>query len=116
MEQKDCLFCKIAAGDIPSEFLYQDDDIVCFRDIDPQAPVHLLVIPRKHISSLALLDDADLPLIGATVNVANQMARSEGISERGYRLAINCGAQGGQLIPHLHMHLLGGRDLSGMLG
>ena len=112
----DCIFCKIVAGEIPSDTVYQDEEVIAFRDINPQAPVHLLIIPRKHIPSVAHLPEAETPLIGHMVKIANQLAREEGISESGYRLVINCGDQGGQLVPHLHMHLIGGRSLSGTLG
>ena len=112
----DCIFCDIVAGKMPSEIIYQDEEIVAFRDINSQAPTHLLIIPKKHIPSLAHLSEAELPLIGHMVNMANQLAKKEGISEKGYRLAINCGEQGGQLVSHLHLHLLGGRRLSGQLG
>ncbi len=112
----DCVFCKIVAGEIPADILYQDDEVIAFRDINPLAPIHLLIIPRKHISSLVQLSEAESSLIGNMVNTANQLAKREGVAERGYRLVINCGAQGGQLVPHLHMHLLGGRQLSAALG
>lgn len=112
----DCVFCKIVAGEIPSELLYQDEEVIAFRDINPQAPIHLVIIPKKHIPSLALLSEAESSLIGHMVNVANQLAKGEGISEKGYRLAINYGKEGGQLVPHLHMHLLGGHQLSDTLG
>ena len=112
----DCIFCQIVAGKIPSEILYQDEEVIAFRDINPQAPTHLLIIPKRHILSLAHLSDADTPLIGHMTKVANQLAKEEGIFESGYRLVINCGEQGGQLVPHLHMHLLGGRSLSGKMG
>ena len=112
----DCIFCKIVAGEIPSEILYQDEEVVAFRDINPEAPVHVLIIPRKHIPSLAHLSESDSPLIGRMVNIANRLAKEEGISEDGYRLAMSCGEQGGQLVPHLHMHLIGGRKLSDSLG
>ncbi len=112
----DCIFCQIVAGKVPSNILYQDEEVIAFPDINPLAPIHLLIIPKRHIPSLAHLSKAELSLIGHMVNVANQLARKEGIAEKGYRLAINCGEQGGQLVPHLHMHLLGGRKLSGKLG
>jgi len=112
----DCIFCKIIAGEIPSDIVYQDEEVIAFRDIKPLAPTHLLIIPKKHIPSLTHLSEAELPLIGHMVNVANQLAEKEGIAEKGYRLAINCGEQGGQLVPHLHMHLLGGRKLSDGMG
>jgi len=111
----DCIFCQIVAGKIPSEILYQDEEVIAFRDINPQAPTHLVIIPQRHIPSLAQLSEAESPLIGHMVNIANQLAKKEGIFESGYRLVINCGEQGGQLVPHLHMHLLGGRELRGRL-
>ena len=112
----DCIFCKIVAGEIPSELLYQDEEMIAFRDINPMAPTHLIIIPKRHITSLAHLSEADSPLVGRMVNIANQLAKSEGIAESGYRLVINCGKEGGQLVPHLHMHLLGGRRLSDGMG
>ena len=112
----DCIFCRIVAGKIPSDIIYQDEEVVAFRDINPQSPVHLLVIPKKHFTSLAQLTEEEKPLMGHMISVANQLARDEGISETGYRLVINCGRQGGQLVPHLHMHVLGGRQLAGQLG
>ena len=112
----DCIFCQIVAGKIPSEILYQDDDVIAFRDIHPIASTHLLIIPKRHIPSLTHLSEEDLPLMGHMVNIANQLAKREGIAESGYRLVINCGKQGGQLVPHLHMHLIGGRRLSNGLG
>ena len=111
-----CIFCQIVAGKVHSETIYEDEELIVFHDIHPQAPVHLLIIPRKHIPSLADLSEEESPLIGRMVNVANQLAKSEGIAESGYRLAINCGEQGGQLVPHLHMHLLGGKRLLDALG
>ena len=112
----DCIFCQIVTGKVPSDIVYQDEEVVAFRDINPVAPTHLLIIPKKHIPSLAHLSETELPIIGHMVNTASQLAKREGISESGYRLVINCGREGGQLVPHLHMHLLGGRRLSGGLG
>ncbi len=112
----DCVFCKIAAGEIPADIIYQDEGVIAFRDINPLAPTHLLIIPKKHIPSLVHLSEAESSLIGHMVNIANQLAKTIGIAEGGYRLVINCGEQGGQLVPHLHMHLLGGRQLSDVLG
>jgi len=112
----DCIFCKIVAGEVPADILYQDEGLIAFPDINPLAPTHLLIIPRKHIPTLADLSEADSALIGEMVNVANQLAREKGISESGYRLVINSGRQGGQGVPHLHLHLLGGRQLSNGLG
>lgn len=112
----DCLFCKIVAGEIESDTLYRDDQVVAFRDINPQAPVHVLVIPREHIAYLSDVTEEQSGLLGRMMAVANRLAKSEGIAEKGYRIAVNCGDQGGQLVPHLHLHLLGGRQLSGQLG
>ena len=112
----DCIFCQIAAGDLPSDTLYQDEEIIAFRDINPMAPTHVLIIPKKHIPSLVQLSDAETPIIGHMTKVANQLAKQEGISEKGYRLVISCGKEGGQVVSHLHMHLLGGRDLGLALG
>ena len=112
----DCIFCQILAGKVPSDIVYQDKEVLAFRDIEPQAPKHLLIIPRKHIPTISHLSEAEMPLVGHMVKVANQLARKEGIAETGYRLVINCGEEGGQMVPHLHLHLLGGRKLSGELG
>ena len=112
----DCIFCQIAAGRVPADILYQDEQVIAFRDINPQAPAHLLIIPKRHIPSLAHLSEGDLSLIGHMASVANRLTRSEGVSEKGYRLVINCGEWGGQLVPHLHMHLIGGRKLADKLG
>jgi histidine triad (HIT) family protein len=112
----DCIFCHIVAGKIPSEIVYQDEELLAFRDINPQAPKHLLIIPKKHITSLADLSPAELPLIGSMVAVAHKLAREEGIVDTGYRLVINYGEWGGQVVQHLHMHLLGGKKLSDKLG
>ncbi len=107
----DCIFCKIIAGEIPSNIIYKDKDVVVFPDINPAAPVHLLVVPVKHIASLTAMTDADALLVGKMVAAANKVARQQGLSARGYRLTINYGADGGQLVQHLHIHLLGGRPL-----
>jgi histidine triad (HIT) family protein len=112
----DCIFCKIAAGETPADIIYTDEEVIAFRDINPQAPVHVLIIPGEHIATLADLLEEKAMLVGHMVDVANRLARREGISESGYRVVINCGRQGGQLVHHLHMHLLGGRQLSGVLG
>ncbi len=112
----DCIFCHIVAGNIPGDIVYRDSKLIALRDISPQSPVHLLIIPRKHVASLSDLSDAETSLIGHMAEVANQLAREQGIAESGYRIVINSGKEGGQLVPHLHMHLLGGRQLSGVLG
>lgn len=107
----DCVFCKIISGEIPSKILYRDGEVVVFADIHPVTPVHLLVVSVKHIASLAVMADADTPLVGKMVAVANKVAREQGLAEKGYRLTINSGADAGQLVPHLHIHLMGGRQL-----
>jgi histidine triad (HIT) family protein len=112
----DCIFCQIASGKIPSDIIYQDEELIAFRDIKPQASVHILVIPKRHIPSLDQLTENELPVVAHMLEVANQLAKREGIAQKGYRLAINCGEEGGQLVPHLHLHLLGGRRLSDTLG
>ena len=107
----DCIFCKIASSEITSELLYEDEDVVVFRDINPLTPVHLLVVTREHIPSLADMRDEETQLVGKMTRVANQVAREQGIAEKGYRVTINSGADAGQIVPHLHMHLMGGRHL-----
>ena len=110
-ESEDCLFCRIRDGEIPSEFLHKDDQTFAIRDISPRAPVHILIIPTEHIPSVGEITDAQLPVIGTLTGVANRLADSEGISESGYRLAINCGPDAHMSVPHLHLHLIGGRSL-----
>ncbi|MGD0781030.1 MAG: histidine triad nucleotide-binding protein [Dehalococcoidales bacterium] len=107
----DCIFCKIISGEIPSKIVYKDKDVVVFPDINPAAPVHLLVVPVKHIASLATMTDADAPLVGKMVAAASKVAREQGLANKGYRLTINSGAEAGQVVQHLHIHLLGGRQL-----
>jgi len=106
----DCLFCKIVAGDIPSEKLYEDDDVIAFRDVNPQAPLHALVIPRKHVASLDDAEAGDGELLGKILLVARQLAAENGAGG-GYRIVNNCGASAGQSVFHIHFHLLGGRSL-----
>ncbi|MFC1946675.1 histidine triad nucleotide-binding protein [Chloroflexota bacterium] len=112
----DCIFCEIIAGDIPSEVLYRDDEVIAFRDVNPVAPTHILIIPVEHLATTRDIPDDNPSLTGKMVQTANQLAEMEGISESGYRLVINCGEQGGQVVSHLHMHLIGGRQLSSALG
>ncbi|MBN1862912.1 MAG: histidine triad nucleotide-binding protein [Dehalococcoidales bacterium] len=112
----DCIFCQIATGKIPGDIVYQDEELLAFRDINPQAPKHLLIIPRKHIPSLAELSPAELPIIGNMVALAHKLAQQEGVAETGYRLVVNYGEWGGQVVKHLHLHLLGGKKLSDKLG
>ena len=108
----DCLFSKIAAGDIPSNKLFEDDQLLAFYDIDPQAPVHFLVIPKKHIDSAAVLTEDDAALLGHIYAVIAQLAARLGIAENGYRVVTNVGADGGQSVKHLHFHVLAGRSLA----
>lgn len=112
MSADDCIFCKIVAGEIPSDQVYSDEDCVVFRDINPQAPVHLLVIPREHVVGMGDLSAADDALLGKLMRVAGQVAEAEGLTEPGYRVAINWGADGGMEVPHLHLHVLGGRQMT----
>jgi len=112
----DCIFCKIAAGEIPAAFVYQDEKVFVIRDINPKAPTHLLVIPKEHIPTVANLTDSYRDLAAHLIYVANELARQEGIAESGYRLVINCGHGGGQEVFHLHLHLLGGRQMTGTMG
>lgn len=106
-----CLFCKIIKGEIPSTKVYEDNEILAFRDINPVAPVHVLVIPKKHIASLAELQQEDENLIGKIYGVINKIAKQENILEKGYRVIVNCGEDGGQEVKHLHFHLIGGKKL-----
>jgi histidine triad (HIT) family protein len=107
---EDCLFCKIIQGDIPSDKLYEDDEVLAFRDIAPAAPVHFLVIPKKHISGPSSLTQEDEQLMGRLIRVGNQVAREEGIEQ--FRLVFNNGTEAGQTVFHIHMHVLGGRSLN----
>ena len=104
-----CLFCQIAANDLPATRLYEDDDVLAIRDIAPRAPTHILLISRRHIASALELTDADGPILGRMFAVAADLARSEGIADDGYRLISNVGRWGGQSVDHLHIHLMGGR-------
>jgi histidine triad (HIT) family protein len=105
-----CIFCKIAAGQIPSTIVYQDKDVVAFQDSNPQAPVHLLFIPTRHIASMAVLTPEDGPILTAIFTAARGVAHDQGL-EQGYRFVTNVGLQAGQSVFHLHFHLLGGRDM-----
>ncbi|MEM9056914.1 MAG: histidine triad nucleotide-binding protein [Pseudomonadota bacterium] len=108
---EDCLFCKMARGEIRPDIVLETDDVLAFRDLNPQAPVHVLVIPRKHIESMATLEPGDTELIGKVVAAGAEVARREGIAESGYRAVMNTNADGGQSVYHLHLHVLGGRQL-----
>ena len=111
-----CLFCRIVAGEIPATFVYQDDLMVAFRDIEPQAPTHVLIVPRQHIVSVAEMTEADAALGAHLLLVAGQIAQAEGVAESGFRVVSNSGREGGQSVFHLHLHVLGGRKLSGQMG
>lgn len=108
----ECVFCKIAHGDIPKEFLYEDDDVVAFSDINPLAPVHVLVIPRRHISSVNDFVQTDALLVGKLVLAARAVAQEKKIAEDGYKLLFRTGRHGGQEVPHVHLHLIGGAPLA----
>ena len=107
----DCIFCKIIKKEIPSTVVYEDEEILAFRDIHPVTPVHILVIPKKHITSLAEIQKEDEAIIGRIYTVINEIAKKEGIFENGFRVIVNCGEDGGQEVKHLHFHLLGGKKL-----
>ena len=112
MTQSDCLFCKLVAGDIPADVVFRSDRVLAFRDISPQAPVHILVIPSEHIGSLDQAGDTHATVLGEVLLTARDLARSEGMAEGGYRTVINTGDDGGQTVHHLHLHLLGGRSMT----
>ena len=108
---EDCLFCRMAAGEIKPDIVYEDDDLIAFRDINPQAPVHILIVPRRHIATTNDLTPADAELAGRLMLVGKDIAKAEGVDESGYRLVLNCNEGAGQSVFHLHMHLLAGRRL-----
>ena len=107
----DCLFCKIARNEIPAKFVFEDEDVVAFDDINPQAPVHLLVVPRRHIPSLNDLTSEDDALMGKMSRVAARIAKDRGVAEPGWRSVVNVNREGGQLVFHVHMHCMGGRPM-----
>ena len=108
----DCLFCKMVAGEITPDTVYEDDDVLAFRDINPQAPTHVLIIPKQHIATINDLDDEHAGLVGKMMLTAKKVAQQEGFSEQGYRTVVNCNAHGGQMVFHIHLHLLGGRPMN----
>jgi histidine triad (HIT) family protein len=108
----DCIFCKIAAGDVPASVVYQDDDVVAFRDVNPVMPVHVLVVPRQHIANTDNLSPETDETVGRLLRAASQVARAEDLAARGYRLVINTGRDANNTVPHLHLHVLGGRSMS----
>ena len=111
MAEEECIFCKIEKGQIPCEMVYEDDKVIAFKDISPEAPVHVIIIPRRHIANLNLLKQDEVEIIGHIFIVAKKIVRTLGIDKSGYRIVNNCGEQGGQTVQHLHFHLLGGRML-----
>lgn len=112
MTDSECLFCKIAAGKINADVIYESDDVVAFRDINPQAPTHVLVIPKRHISTINDLKKSDSGIVGEMYLAAKEIARQEDIADDGYRAVMNCNAAAGQTVFHIHLHVLGGRQLT----
>jgi len=108
----DCLFCKIRDGEISGDIVFESDNVLAFNDVNPQAPVHVLIIPKKHISTINDLDDVDEAVMGKLLSAARDIAKQKGVSEEGYRLVTNCNAGAGQSVFHIHMHLLAGRAMS----
>jgi len=108
----DCLFCKIIAGDIPADKIYEDENVFAFRDINPVAPLHALIIPKKHIAMINDLKPQDAEVVGQLFLTAKEIAKQEGYDETGYRTVMNCGEAAGQTVFHIHLHLLAGRELS----
>ena len=108
----DCLFCKMVAGEIKPDTVYEDENVLAFRDISPQAPMHVLVIPKRHISTLNDLGEDDVQLMGQLTLAAAKVAEQEGVADTGYRTVMNCNADGGQTVFHVHMHVLAGRNLT----
>jgi histidine triad (HIT) family protein len=113
---EECIFCEIVAGEVPGDIVYQDEDFLAFRDILPKAPTHILIIPKTHITSVAELVGEQQELAGHLIVIARNLAEKEGIAKKGYRLVMNCGPEGGQVVPHLHLHLIGGRQMDAKLG
>ena len=109
-KMEDCLFCKIIKGEIPCKKVYEDEDVLAFYDIHPAAPIHILVIPKKHITSLAYLEKEDEAIVGKIYGIMNEIADDKGFKQDGYRVIVNCGKNGGQEVMHLHFHLLAGKQ------
>jgi histidine triad (HIT) family protein len=112
MTASDCLFCKIIAAEIPAEIIYESPDAIAFRDINPQAPTHVLIVPRRHIATINELADTDTDVVGRLFLAARDIAKQEGFAEDGYRVTMNCNAAAGQTVFHIHLHLLGGRNFT----
>lgn len=108
---ENCIFCQIATKESPADLEYEDSEVVAFWDVNPKAPVHILIVPIKHIPSITMLSETDAPLIGKMVMVAKHLAEKKGIAEDGYRLVFNAGRHSGQVVDHIHLHLLGGKIL-----
>ena len=111
VEKEECIFCKIIKKQIPCEMLYEDDKVIGFKDISPQAPIHVIIVPKQHFADLNCLKQSESEIIGHIFIVAKEIAGTLGIAESGYRIVTNCGEQGGQTVQHIHFHLLGGRML-----
>ncbi len=111
MSEENCLFCRIAKGEIPAQVVLEDDDLIAFRDVNPQAPSHILIIPRRHIPSVDALSPDSAGVMGKLFLAARALAREEGIAEGGYRMVVNAGPDAGQSVFHIHLHLLGGREM-----
>ncbi len=112
MTASDCLFCKIIAAEIPADIIYESPDAIAFRDINPQAPTHVLIVPRRHIATINELADTDADVVGRLFLAARDFAKQEGFAEDGYRVTMNCNAAAGQTVFHIHLHLLGGRNFT----
>ena len=112
MNREDCLFCKILGGDIPADIIHESDTTIAFRDINPKAPTHVLIIPRKHIATINDIEPADQSIVGNLFGVARHIAAQEGFHDQGYRVVMNCNEAAGQTVFHIHLHLLAGRDFS----
>lgn len=108
---ENCIFCKIIKKEIPANIVYEDEEIIAFKDVQPVAPIHILIIPKKHIKSLAELTKEDEILIGKIYTIINKIAEKQGVKEKGYRVIVNCGKDGGQEVEHLHFHFLAGKKL-----
>lgn len=107
-----CIFCRIAGGEMEAQVVHEEDDLLAFRDVNPQAPTHILVIPRRHVASVSELGEADRELAGGLIVAARKIAEDQGLADGGYRLVLNTGSDGGQTVHHLHLHVLGGRRMS----
>ncbi|MEE8473099.1 MAG: histidine triad nucleotide-binding protein [Dehalococcoidia bacterium] len=112
----DCIFCRIASGEVPTQYLHEDREIVAFPDINPQAPTHILIMPKEHFTSLGEMVPKNSELLGRLLLVAHSVAGQAGVVDTGFRLVLNQGRDGAQTVPHLHLHLMGGRGLSGRMG